>query len=271
MELYQSIVMGIIQGLGEFLPISSSAHLILVPNLLKWPDFGQTFDVSLHLGTLVSVAVYFRQDIISLLKGFIDSIKTRSLNSFESKLCWYIIIATIPGAVAGKMFEEVIEENVRNSPNFIAMLLMAMGFVLIAADHYGRKLLTVKDITFKSSFAIGLAQALALVPGFSRSGITITAGLFAGLKNDAAARFSFLLSMPIIFGAALLKGVKIFKTGIGDVSAFNFSAGIITSAIVGYAAISFLLNYVQTKGYKIFAVYRLIFGATVIALSFLKK
>jgi len=265
MELYQSVTMGVIQGLGEFLPISSSAHLILVPDLLGWPDFGQTFDVSLHIGTLAAVVVYFKKDIADLARGFIESVQTRSWSgSFSSRLCYYIIIATVPGAVAGKLFEDVIESSVRHSPNLIASLLIAMGGILMAADSLGKKNLALESITFKSALAIGFSQALALIPGFSRSGITITSALALGFKNEDAARFSFLLSVPIVLGAGILKCVKIAKNGLGDISAGNFAAGIFASFVVGYLSIKFLLKFVQTRSYKPFAIYRFVFGAGVI-------
>ncbi len=270
MEFYQSVVLGIIQGLGEFLPISSSAHLILVPKILNWEDFGQAFDVSLHMGTLAAVVIYFRDDIKKLMSAFIESIRTRSFSaSFESRLCWYIILATIPGAIAGKTFEDAIENSVRGSYNLISFLLIFMGIVLLASDKFGKKILNFEGLTLKSSFLIGLAQAFALVPGFSRSGTTITAALLLGLKNEAAARFSFLLAIPITLGAGILKGYKIAKTGIGDVSAVNFGAGVLSSAIVGYLAISFMLKFIKTKGFKAFAIYRFAFGAFVILYLFL--
>ncbi|HBC73498.1 MAG: hypothetical protein A2008_03290 [Candidatus Wallbacteria bacterium GWC2_49_35] len=270
MQFIQSITLGIIQGLGEFLPISSSAHLILVPKILNWDDFGQAFDVSLHLGTLAAVTVYFREDIIKLLRAFVESVRKRSFSvSFESRLCYYIILATIPGAIAGKAFEDVIENSVRDSVNLISLLLILMGFVLLVSDKYGKKTLGLEGITLKSSILIGLAQALALVPGFSRSGTTITAALLLGFTSDAAARFSFLLSIPIITGAGVLKGVKIAKTGLEGVSAAQFGAGVLSAAVVGYLAISFMLKFIQTRGFKAFAVYRFIFGAFAIIYFFL--
>ncbi|HNY10082.1 MAG TPA: undecaprenyl-diphosphate phosphatase [Candidatus Wallbacteria bacterium] len=264
MEFYHAIVLGAIQGLGEFLPISSSAHLILVPEIMGWPDCGQTFDVSLHMGTLAAVVVYFRNDITRLLKAFFNTLKTRSIKTFDEKLCYYIILATIPGAIAGKLFEEVIETQVRNSPNLIAMFLIIMGALLMAADGYGKKSIKLEGVTLKSSFLIGLSQALALLPGFSRSGITMTSALAMGLNNEAAARFSFLLAIPITLGAGILKGVKIMKTGFGDIAPLHFAGGVVTSALVGYTAISFLLKYIQTRSFKPFAVYRFLFGAFVI-------
>jgi len=264
MDIHQSIILGAIQGLGEFLPISSSAHLILVPEIMGWPDCGQTFDVSLHMGTLAAVVIYFRNDITRLLKAFFNTIKTRSIKTFDEKLCYYIILATIPGAVAGKLFEEVIETQVRNSPNLIAMFLITMGALLMAADSYGKKSVKLEGITLRSSFLIGLSQAMALLPGFSRSGITMTSALALGLNNEAAARFSFLLAIPITLGAGLLKGVKIMKAGLGEVAPIHFASGIITSGLVGYAAISFLLKFIQTKSFKPFAIYRFLFGAFII-------
>lgn len=268
MQLYQSVAMGVIQGLGEFLPISSSAHLILVPDILRWPDFGQTFDVSLHVGTLAAVVVYFKKDIAELATAFLDSIRARSWSvSFNSRLCYYIIAATIPGAIAGKLFEDVIESGVRSSPNLIASLLIGMGGLLMAADSLGKKNLAMESITMKSALAIGFSQALALIPGFSRSGITITSALALGFRNEDSARFSFLLSIPIVLGAGILKGIKIARSGLGDVSAGNFVAGVLTSFAVGYLAIKFLLRFVQTRSYKAFAIYRFIFGAGVILYS----
>ncbi len=265
MELYQSVVLGFIQGLGEFLPISSSAHLILVPEILNWKDPGQTFDVALHAGTLTAVCVYFREDLSKLMRAFINSIKTRTFSSsFEARLCYYIILATIPGAVAGKAFEKLIETSVRDSHNLISFLLIFMGIILMVADKYGKKILCFENLTLKTSFLIGMAQALALVPGFSRSGTTITAALALGFKNEAAARFSFLLSIPIITGAGVLKGSHILKNGLDGASALNFGAGILTSAIVGYLAISFMLKFIKTNGFKLFAIYRFAFGAFVI-------
>lgn len=265
MEFYQSVVLGIIQGLGEFLPISSSAHLILVPKILNWKDFGQTFDVSLHMGTLTAVVIYFRDDIKKLLGAFIESIKTRSFTAtFESRLCWYIILATIPGAAAGKTFHDAIENSVRESYNLISFLLIFMGLVLLISDKFGKKTIDFEGLTLKSSLLIGIAQAFALVPGFSRSGTTITAALLLGLKNEAAARFSFLLAIPITLGAGALKSYKIAKTGLEGVTAVNFGAGILSSAIVGYLAINFMLKFIKTKGFKAFAIYRFAFGAFVI-------
>lgn len=262
MQLLQSVALGVIQGLGEFLPISSSAHLILVPKIMNWEDFGQAFDVSLHLGTLAAVTVYFREDIIKLSRAFVDSIKTRSLfGTFESRLCWYIIFATIPGAAAGKAFEDVIENSVRGSVNLISALLIVMGFILLAADRHGKKTLGLEGLTLKNAMIIGLAQAFALVPGFSRSGVTITAALLMGFSSDAAARFSFLLSIPIITGAGALKGVKIAKAGLGTVSGAQFGAGVLSAAVVGYLAISFMLKFIRVKGFKAFALYRFAFGA----------
>jgi len=264
MEIYQSIILGAVQGLGEFLPISSSAHLILVPDIMGWPDCGQTFDVSLHMGTLAAVVIYFKNDITRLLKAFLNTIKTRSIKTFDEKLCYYIILATIPGAVAGKLFEDVIESQVRNSPNLIAVFLIVMGALLMAADDYGKKNIKLEGLTLKSSFLIGLSQALALLPGFSRSGITMTSALALGFNNETAARFSFLLAIPITLGAGVLKGVKLMRTGLGDIAPLHFAGGIITSALVGYAAISFLLKFVQTRSFRSFAIYRFLCGAFVI-------
>lgn len=260
----QAIILGVIQGLGEFLPISSSAHLILVPKMLNWNDLGQTFDVALHIGTLSAVLIYFKNDILKLIKEFLNSFKNLKDMSFEAKLGWYVIIATIPGAILGKKFEYIIEDNIRNSPILISVLLIIMGFILLLADKYGKKTFPITQLNFKNAIIIGLAQALALIPGFSRSGITITAALLLGYTKDAAAYFSFLLSIPIILGAGTLKTLKIYKSEIDNFLVSQLLLGIVSAFIVGYLAIHFLLNYIKKHDFKIFAIYRFIFGLFVI-------
>jgi undecaprenyl-diphosphatase len=259
----EAVILGLVQGLGEFLPISSSAHLVLVPWLFKWEDPGLTFDIALHLGTLIAVAVYFWKDWLRLLsKGFTDT------KSTDGRLFWYLVAATIPGAAIGYMLEEYAETTFRN-PVLIASMLILLGIILYWADRKSTKKTGINDISFGTSFLIGLSQALAIIPGVSRSGITMTVGLLLGLTRDAAARFSFLLSAPIIFGAAAVKLPYVIShptmiTG-------NFILGMIVSCITGIAAIWFLMRYVQTKTFLPFSWYRFILGAIVIFIAFLVR
>jgi undecaprenyl-diphosphatase len=248
--------LGLVQGLGEFLPISSSAHLVLVPWLFGWEDPGLTFDIALHFGTLIAVAIYFWKDWLRLFsKGFTDT------KSTDGRLFWYLVLATIPGALIGFMLEKKAETVLRN-PVLIAVMLIILGIILYWADRKSTKETEIKGITLKTSLLIGLSQALAVIPGVSRSGITMTTALLMGLTREAAARFSFLLSAPIIFGAAVIKLPYV----VSNPAMINsgFVLGMIVSCITGLTAIGFLLRFVQTKTFLPFAWYRFILGAFVI-------
>lgn len=255
MTISQAMVYGIIQGLGEFLPISSSAHLIIAPWLFGWKDPGLSFDVALHLGTLVAVVIFFWKDWFVLARAALGGQK-----SIEAKLFWYLVIATIPGAIIGKALEGTAESAFRN-PLLIGIMLIVMGIILYIVDRIGRKELHIEDVRFGNSFLIGMSQAIAIIPGVSRSGITMSTGLLLGLTRESAARFSFLLSVPIILGAGLLKIKDLLHT---QVQIVPFSVGIITSAIVGLLSIKFLLEYLKNKGFGIFVWYRIIIGLLVI-------
>ncbi|MEN6461124.1 MAG: undecaprenyl-diphosphatase UppP [Syntrophomonas sp.] len=262
MTLLQSIVLGLVQGLGEFLPISSSAHLVLVPWLFKWQDPGLTFDVALHLGTLVAVVIYFFSDWLKLLIAGFSNVR-----STEGKLFWYLVVSSIPGAAVGFILENK-AETVFRTPLLIAIMLIVMGFILYWADQKSRKTTELENIDFSTSFLIGLSQALAIIPGVSRSGITMTTGLLTGLTRESAARFSFLLSTPIILGAALVKLPDVIANP-GMISV-NFLVGMLVSCISGIASIYFLLRYVQRKSFLPFAWYRFILGAIVIIIVLLR-
>jgi undecaprenyl-diphosphatase len=258
----QAVILGLVQGLGEFLPISSSAHLVLVPWLFKWEDPGLTFDIALHLGTLIAVAIYFWRDWLRLLsKGFTDT------KSTDGRLFWYLVAATIPGAAIGFMLEKYAETIFRN-PVLIAVMLILLGVVLYWADRKSTKKIDVNAITFRTSFLIGISQALAIIPGVSRSGITMTTGLLLGLTREGAARFSFLLSAPIIFGAAAVKLPHVISHP--SLITGNFIIGMVVSCITGIAGIGFLLRYVQTKTFRPFSWYRFILGAVVIAVVIIR-
>ncbi len=262
MEILQSILLGIVQGIGEFLPISSSAHLILVPYLLGFEEQSLAFDVALHFGTLIAVLSVFFKDWIILAKGVINKVFHKK-DSFENKMFWYLVIATIPGALIGKLLEEYVETVFRKLPLLIALALAVMGIFIYLGDKWAEKhyknQTEYKNLTLKQTFLIGLSQALAIFPGFSRSGTTILAGRLMGVSREACAKFSFMLSTPIIFGATILK--------FGDMVAqfnLNLVIGIVTAAIFGILSIKFLLNYVKKNDFAIFAYYRLIFALLVL-------
>jgi undecaprenyl-diphosphatase len=265
MNLLHAVVLGALQGFAEVLPISSSAHLILVPWLLKWPESGLTFDVALHLGTFLALAVYFRHDIVELAGSFFEVLATRSMDTPAKRLPFLIIAATVPAAVVGKLFEHQFEEIFRSRPLLIASALILFGLILGLADWMGARKRGLGDVKTGSAMTIGLFQCLALIPGVSRSGITITAGLMLGFTREAAARFSFLLSLPIVAGAALLKTLHIIKHGIPAGEGIPMLVGIAVSAVTGYISVAFLLRFVQKRSIAPFVWYRVLVGAAVIA------
>ena len=252
MTIFQAIIFGVVQGVTEFLPVSSTAHLILLPWFMGWPDPGLSFDVALHLGTLVALAIYFWKDWLELLA--------------KPRMLAFIIVATIPGALAGVLFESQVESALR-SPKIIALTLSLMALVLVVAELKGRRKKDLDQITWPDAITVGLAQAFALVPGVSRSGSTITAGLFAGMKRETAARFSFYLSAPIIAGAVGKKMLDIFKAGMPADQVPPFVLGIASAGIVGYLSIAFLLRYLQTHNTFLFVYYRVAL-AIVVLLAF---
>ncbi|GFE62280.1 undecaprenyl-diphosphatase [Geobacter sp. AOG2] len=266
MNMVHAVVLGALQGFSEVLPISSSAHLILIPWFLKWPESGLTFDVALHLGTLIALAAYFRRDIIQLVLGAVDALATRSLDSSAKRLPFLILAATVPAGIVGKLFEQTVEDVFRESPLLIAIFLIVFGIILGLADHWGRKRYGLGDVKTGNALSIGLFQCLALLPGVSRSGITITAGLMLGFTRESAARFSFLLSLPIVAGAALLKTLHVAKHGIPAGEGLPMLVGIGVSAVTGYISVAFLLRMVHKKSLALFVWYRLLAGGAVISL-----
>ncbi|HEY6007114.1 MAG TPA: undecaprenyl-diphosphate phosphatase [Geobacteraceae bacterium] len=263
MQPIHATVLGILQGLTEVLPISSSAHLILVPWCLHWPESGLTFDVALHLGTFIALCLYFWRDIIELSVNFAGGLTNR-FHTPQSRLPLYIVLGTIPAAIVGKALEEPIERVFRTSPLLIALFLIAFGLLLAFADTTGSKHWRLDRITLKAALIIGLAQCLALIPGVSRSGITITAALLLGYDREAAARFSFLLSLPIVAGAATLKLGHLARHGIPAGETTALVIGIATSALFGYLSVVFLLKLVQRHSLYPFVWYRLVAGAGVL-------
>lgn len=260
MDLLHATTLGIIQGLTEVLPISSSAHLILVPTILKWPESGITFDVALHLGTFIALSLYFWRDIIELISDLFSGLFNWKHQPTSRRLPFYIIAGTFPAAIVGKLYEAPIEELFRKSPTLIALFLVVFALLLAFADTNGSKKWKIEAITLKSAVIIGLAQCLALVPGVSRSGITITAALLLGFNRESAARFSFLLSLPIVAGAAIFKLGELAKTGIPANEVAPLFIGIATSAVFGYISVAFLLKMVQRSSLYPFVWYRLAVG-----------
>lgn len=266
MSIFESIILGIVQGVGEFLPISSSAHLILIRFLFNMstsePVVEKAFDVALHFGTLIAVLFVFYKDWLSLFKGAIEGV-TKKKKTFEGRMFWYLVLATIPGALVGFLFEDIIDNVVRGNVLIIAILLAIMGIFIYLGDKWAEqhfnKQVEYKNLTLKQTFIIGMSQALAIIPGFSRSGTTILTARLMGISREAAAKFTFLLSTPIIFGAAILK--------VGDLFAnFNIAiiVGVVTAAIVGILSIKFLLRYIKKNDFSIFAYYRVFIALIVI-------
>jgi undecaprenyl-diphosphatase len=268
---WQALTLGLVQGLTELLPISSSGHLILVPWLADWrylqanDDFNQTFDVALHLGTLVAVAVYFRRDVALLVTAGLRSLRRRQAEEPSERVAWYIVVATIPAAITGALGDEFIVERL-GEPWQIAILLAVFAVVLWVADR-SRAERRIGDLTLRDAVTIGLAQAIALAPGVSRSGVTISAGRFLRLDRDSAARFSFLLLLPATLGAVVWKGVTdVVLADLPPGSTGPFVVGTIAAAVSGLFAIWALLGYVRRRTYTVFVVYRLIVAAVVLVL-----
>ena len=249
LSVWQAIILGAVQGVTEFLPISSSAHLVLIPWFLDWDYQGLAFDVALHFGTLLAVLAFFWREWLELLSGFLSWLagKRKWAENREAKLFVFLAAATVPGALAGWL---------------IAVTLFIFALVLWQADRKGRNEIHTREVSFWQSFFIGCFQALAILPGVSRSGATITAGLFLGLRKESAAKFSFLLATPIIFGAALVKAPEFLAAG------FNWPllAGILSAAGAGFLAIWFLMKLVQKRSYSVFVWYRIVLAAVILLL-----
>ena len=276
MPLYQAIVLALVQAFTEFLPVSSTAHLTLFPWLLGWQDPGLAFDVALHAGTLVAVLLYFFKDWLTLALCGVGLKYPGNAASEEvaqrKKLFWYMVIGTIPGGLLGALFERKIEDHFR-TPYVIATSMIAIALVMWWADSKSRLTRPLEQSNVGDALTIGTAQALALCPGVSRSGITITAGLFRGFTREAATRFSFLLSTPLIAGAVvshLPKLIKLHKSGGLDLPLSTLLISILVSGVVGYFVIAFFLRYLQTHTLKVFVFYRLLFGIIILVLAFLQ-
>ena len=266
MSLLQAIVLGIVQGLTEFLPVSSSAHLALIPWAFGWKDPGLAFDVSLHFGTLLAVLWFFRDEWILLVRSALSIVTTRRIDTPEKRRVIYLIIATIPGGIAGLLLEHYAESYFR-SPALISVVLIVLGLILWLTDKVAPQHRSMDDMTWGQALALGIAQCFALVPGVSRSGSTITAGRALGFNRESAAVFSFLMSMPITAGAALKEVPKaLHQHGLSA----ELIVGVLASAISGWLAITVLLRYVSRHSYGVFAAYRVLLGIAVLLLVFLR-
>lgn len=272
MPIHQAVILAIVQGFTEFLPISSSAHLALAPWLLGWKDQGLTFDIALHFGTLAAVLIYFFRDWVQII-GQAFGLKLGADEGLKTspRLLWTIAAATLPIGVLGFIFKDDAETTFR-SPWVIGIMLISVGLLMLWAEHAGRRIKGIGQISFLDAMTIGFAQALAIVPGTSRSGITITAGLFRDIEREAAARFSFLLSTPAIGAAALLAFKDLYDAGgVPAQELPAFVVGIAVSALSGCLVIGGLLRYLRSHSLRFFVAYRIIFGILVLALAFFRR
>ena len=271
MTILQAIILGIVQGLTEFLPISSSGHLILVPWLFNWhfllnnPDLNKTFDVALHLGTFIAVLIFFWREVVGLIRAWVRSIARRSLAEPEARLAWLLFVSTIPAGIIGVALENFIEDRL-GKPWLIAVVMIAFALVMYAIDRAAKLDRELDALTWADAIVIGLAQALALCPGVSRSGITMVTGLAMRLDRESAARYSFLLSVPVIGGAAAVKALEIAKNGLPAGTATPFAAGIASAAISGLVAVWFVMAYLKRHTFNLFVIYRIIAGVAVLIL-----
>lgn len=261
MTLFQAIVLGVVQGLTELLPVSSSAHLTLTPYFLGWPDPGLAFDVALHLGTLVALIWYFRHEWIEMTASAWNIVRTRRIETVHDKRLVYLIVATIPGGIGGLLLNDYAESTFR-SPALIASTLLVMGVLLWAVDKWSARARAIEEITMRDALLVGCAQVLALIPGVSRSGSTITAGRALQLDRPSAARFSFLMSMPITFAAVVLKVPHAIRA---EGLSVPLVAGVVAAAISSLFAITVLLRYVSKHSFGVFALYRVALAFAVFA------
>lgn len=255
------VVLAVVQGLTEILPVSSSGHLVLVPNIMDWKDQGLVFDVAVHFGTLVAVCLYFRDDVVGLVQGGLR-VLGGDVQSRESRLALCIGLGTIPAAIAGLLFAGWIADNLRD-PMVVVVTLTGYGILLALADWFGKRRREMADIGIGDALVIGTAQALALIPGTSRSGVTITAAMALGLKRQEAARFSFLLSVPVILLATIYEAAQVFMEG-ATVTFGTLGLGALISCVVAYLTIGFFMRVINAIGLVPFAVYRVLLAAVIL-------
>lgn len=255
----QALILGIVQGFTELLPISSSAHLNIIPWMFNWQELSGSFDVALHFGTLLAIGLYFFKDWLNLLKGGITYVTTKE-NPEEGRMFWYLVTATIPGGIIGFVLDKYLEETLKK-PIIIAIALIVMGIVLYIVDKKCKSEIDFKHMGFKQTFIIGISQALAFIPGVSRSGVTMTTARLMKVDRESAARYSFMLSAPIVLAATIFK----FKN---FTLSPEFFIGVLTSFLVGVGVIEFLMKYLKKGSFSFFAIYRVIVGVAIILVSF---
>lgn len=265
MDIFQAVFLGLVQGVTEVLPISSSGHLVLVPWLWGFEDPGLSFDVALHIGTLVAIIVYFRKDWFKIAQGFFSGVKKQSFKKADEKLSLYLALATIPGVLAGYFLNDLAETTFR-SPYIVAFMLIFFGYVLILAERLDSQKKKLEDLTARSSLISGIAQAVAIIPGVSRSGITISAGMFQGFTREAAARFSFLISAPIILGAGVYEMKDMTPS---EFTSDIFWAGLISSVVASFITVRFLMKFVKNHKLNIFAYYRFALAGVILLIYIL--
>lgn len=270
MSVWEAIVLGLVQGATEYAPVSSSGHLILVPWLFGWEqlggnaDFAKSFDVALHMGTLLGAVIYFRRDLWRYLMAWLHTLAARAISSTDERIAWALVVGTIPGAIVGALAEDVIQDTL-GAAVLIAVMLAAFGVLLYLVDKYMPSVRGMDSIGVRTGLFLGIAQAMALQPGVSRSGVTMTAARAVGLDRETAARFSFLLSLPIIAGAGLYKATDLAQTGFQGYEA-QFFWGFVSSAVSGFLVIWGLLKYLKRHDFKVFMLYRLAVATLVIGL-----
>jgi len=269
----QALVLGALQGLTEFIPISSSAHLLIVRWLFGWESKGVAFDAVLHLGTLLALLLFFWREWRDMVKAYFATTRIGGGRVAEKVLApqpssimlWPVIFACIPAGLTGLVFEDTVNERFRNQPILTGTTLIALGLVLFLADRMGRKNRSMYSVRTRDWLIVGLAQALAFIPGVSRSGITITAGLFCGLDREASARFSFLIGAPIIFGAGVYELAKVASHGLSEAQVIPLVIGFVSATVVGYLCVKFLIEYLRKRSTDLFVGYRVVLGVSVIA------
>lgn len=264
MTWFEAIVLGIVQGLTEFLPVSSSAHVLLLSEIFGWGDPGAAFTAVMQIGTETAVLIYFRHDIARIISTWARSlVKPELRGQLDARMGWYVIVGTIPIAILGFTFAEQIETVARNLW-LVSVVLIVFGVILGLADHYGKKTRGIETLSMRSGLVFGLGQALALIPGVSRSGATITTGLLMGFNREAATRYAFLLAIPAVLASGLYQATKI-----GDDANVQWAPTIVATLIafvIGYAVIAWLIRYVSTKSYMPFVIYRVVLGSVVLVL-----
>lgn len=268
MNPWHAVLLAVVQGITEFIPVSSSAHLILVPFFLGWKDQGLDFDIATNTGTLIAVLVYFRRDVRDLVVGFFTGQPLSGDGDYHPRrLAWAITLGTIPAGIVGLLLHDWVKTQARN-PLLIAGTSIGYGLLLLLADRIGRKERTLGDLGISAALLIGVAQALALIPGTSRSGITITAALLLGFARPAAARYSFLLSIPIGVLVALKSAKDLLDAHVTAADLLPMAIGVVVSAVVGYLVIAWLLSWMRRQSLTVFVVYRLLLGAIILATVF---